>query len=873
MQARERIIYSDSYMLLCEDKITKSKWLLKKIVVTQNSFMAFNSTSKIFNDCDMKIIFNKHEGFYATRDDFIAQTNMEDKEQVGYLSFDFKHLVIFVDLNKKEYHLVGAKSEEAAKKLLTAIIMANRFQEILSYADQMKYPLNPYYLDYIISSCTIPNFFFMIKPSMIANESEELFLKHFLSKGEFIENVQIEGFDMMPDEIEKISIAIVSVPQQQIRQMIIKDCKLSDDGLVAFGRTFRHNSYLKMLCIDKITITDKSLKMFSGIWQYMPFLENVHIINCKQLKGEQYFGGFLNSIAVSLQLELLDLSGNSFSEMTINTFVEEIFNVKNLMIKKLDLSHNCFTPRENWIMFQLYLKSPVKPVMQLVLAPYPIHEAYFNELTAVGKKFQTIIFERVSLTAEEKRKALNPEDLSVCKDIIEEINQCVLFQKTIEDILQVCKKIQSLPFDFPPQYIERLSELIRELINNTYQAEDYYGFEVVYDCSLALGMNKSEGRKKMQSLKNKADQIVEDMNRLVNFQTQEAKLNTLLTDLVNTLVNRDMRGPGVDVILMVKEIRDSFIMSYLGRSIDQQAVENEMMEKEPFFLLESNDALEERSKYIDERQVNSLIGCHPKVADYPKISELTRDRLLKEFFDFNTSQDIVNKASYDRMVFLLVSPKEQTFTVKFKLDYLLGMTKTLIFYRWSLSLKKGTEMNLAEKISYLADKNNTLFVVETQLFKQLTDYKESELKLQQELSDQIQTYPNCQFATASDVQALQSIMDYIPGVLASSKQKLQYDTYKYEHGVAICGLIAPLLQTNFYENQEGYLLHLAELMRFLRGPTKIKADQRAFVASETFLYLIQMLCRPELTLQVVRNGSPFLLSALSSELSFKFYHC
>ena len=624
---------------------------------------------------------------------------MEDKEQVGHLSNDYKFILIFASLIKKEYHLIGCRSEVEAKNLLAAIVFANRYQELISYSNTMSYPLNPYYLEYIINMCNNEGINFVLKPSMISNDKEELFLKHFLSKGEFSELLELQGLKMEQDEVDKISSVIVSIPQHQLKRLEIKSSNLDDDTLLTFARAFRHNSYLRVLSLNHLKISDKSLKFFGSIWQYIPFLDEVHITKCKQIKGEQYFGGFLNSITTSLNLSVLDLSHNSFSEVIISTLAEEILSIKNLQIKTLDLSYNCFTPRENWIIYQLYLKSPVKEIMQLHLSPYPIHEAYFTQLTG-NKRFSTIVFERVSMSSTEKRKILTNEDLVACKEICEDISQCVLFQKNIEDIFAVCKRINDLDFDFPPQYIERLAELIRELVNKSFQFEDFYSFSVCFECSRVLSVNKADGRVKRQGMFLKCEQISEDINRVLNFQFQEIKLNGLFSDLVTKCINNDIRGKGIDLIFYIKELRDSLIISYLNKGIDQKYIENEMMESEPFYILESNDPLEERSKYLDDKSISNLIGIHPKLADYSKISESQRHNLVKEFTEFVPNTDIVQKSFYEKLIFLLITPKETSYVHRFKPDSLLYLSKALIIYRWSLS-KKSTHLLIIVFIRHL----------------------------------------------------------------------------------------------------------------------------------------------------------------------------
>ena len=721
MQARERIVYSDTYMMLCDDKNDKNAWISKKVVVTQMSLMAFNPNSKIFNDCDLKIIFNRHDGFYIPRDEFIRHTNMKDKEQVGYLKKEFKFILCLVTLVKKEYHLIGCLSEDRAKRLLSAISLANRYQEILTESRRMAYQLNPYYLEYVVNLCNQDEVYLTLKPSMVSNEKEEMFSKHFISKGEFVEKLQIENFEMKEAEVDKVAMVIISAPQNQIKNLILRHCLLNDDGMTDFGRALRHNSYLRVLWLDKLSITDKSLKFFGSLWQYMPFLDELRITGCKAIKGEQYLSGFLNSITTSLNLQVLDLSRNSLSDINIPILAEELLNIKNLLIKRVDLSYNCFTSRDNWTLYQYYQQSPMKESTELALAPYPIHQEYFDVLTE-GKRFSTIVFERVSLAGDDKRKVLTNEDLAVCRDLSEEVNQCVLFQKNIEDIQAVCRHIKSLDFDFPPQYVERLSELVRELVSASAQAEDFYGFSICYECSKLLDVNKSESRNRFNNLTIKFDQLTEDINRLLNFRYQEVKLNAVLHELLSKVINQDVRGTGAELLLLIKDRRDTLIVEYAQKGIDNNYIENEMMETEPYYVLESNEPLEERSKFLNDKILSQVIGCHAKLADYEKMSEYARNELIREYTTgehegFSPSTDNVVKTYQDRVIFFLVSPKELMYINKFKPDSLLWMTKALMYYKWSVSVKPCKYIDIKDKVAKICKQQSPAIVSTADCFK------------------------------------------------------------------------------------------------------------------------------------------------------------
>ena len=80
----------------------------------------------------------------------------------------------------------------------------------------------------------------------------------------------------------------------------------------------------------------------------------------------------------------------------------------------------------------------------------------------------TFKFVRNKLFSEEKRHLLTEQDLVTIRELGEEIQQAILNQKTVESIESLTKRIQQLEFDFPPQYVEKLRELLKDLLNVSY---------------------------------------------------------------------------------------------------------------------------------------------------------------------------------------------------------------------------------------------------------------------------------------------------------------------------------------------------------------------------------------------------------------------
>ena len=57
-------------------------------------------------------------------------------------------------------------------------------------------------------------------------------------------------------------------------------------------------------------------------------------------------------------------------------------------------------------------------------------------------------------------------------------------------------RITNIEFDFPPQYVEKLRELLRDFLNISFEEEDFYSFEHAKIAGFKIGISKREVRDK-----------------------------------------------------------------------------------------------------------------------------------------------------------------------------------------------------------------------------------------------------------------------------------------------------------------------------------------------------------------------------------------
>ena len=106
--------------------------------------------------------------------------------------------------------------------------------------------------------------------------------------------------------------------------------------------------------------------------------------------------------------------------------------------------------------------------MRLQIAPYPIYGPLISKLID-NDEVVTLKLARNKLFGEDKRQLLTELDLVTIRELSEEIQQAILNQKTVEQIDQLTRRIEQLEFDFPPQYVEKLRELLKDLLNVSFQ--------------------------------------------------------------------------------------------------------------------------------------------------------------------------------------------------------------------------------------------------------------------------------------------------------------------------------------------------------------------------------------------------------------------
>ena len=100
---------------------------------------------------------------------------------------------------------------------------------------------------------------------MLMNDKEYKILKHLLTRCQLIEHLSFKNLRLNEQEIELVTQIIITLPQHQLKSLRFINCQISDHSLPLLGRLIKHNGFLDYLVFENASITDKSLRFFTGL--------------------------------------------------------------------------------------------------------------------------------------------------------------------------------------------------------------------------------------------------------------------------------------------------------------------------------------------------------------------------------------------------------------------------------------------------------------------------------------------------------------------------------------------------------------------------------------------------------------------------------
>lgn len=191
----------------------------------------------------------------------------------------------------------------------------------------------------------------------------------------------------------------------------------------------------------------------------------------------------------------------------------------------------------------------------MVIKPFPINKKY-HEVLHPKLTSQEVELTRMSIKPADAKYVLNKNEIAHIIELREELESALLKKKSVETIYRICQAISSLNHDFPPQYLENLTQYLRENMSTAEDTSDYYSFNHIADSCEMIKMNRRDFESRVITVQHKTDSFAQSLSRLLNFQVPETQMNAVLDELVDHAIKRCYRGPGVDILFYLKHKRD-----------------------------------------------------------------------------------------------------------------------------------------------------------------------------------------------------------------------------------------------------------------------------------------------------------------------------
>lgn len=819
-------------------------------------------------------MFEGHNAFYVERQDFIQQSGEKDKSRIGELEDAFQFVIVFYHEQAKSYHLLASQAEVDAKTLSRSIQLANRYLEVKKQTAPQEQISVEYFLDWIIESCNFGEKWLKIKQKELETPAKKKLLKNFVTKSVAVDFISFEEINFDIELVKFVSGLITSIPQFQIKGLKFFDSNLDDKLLVKLERAIKHNGFLEELHFEKLKLGDKSFSFFASIWQFLPFLRSFSLKSCSNLVGEIYFSAFLEKLVSDIQLDLLDLSRNHLGEQIITPLVEELFVVKNSGIKELDLSFNNISPRDSWRLYQLYIKSNLQKKMKLKLEPYPIYGPYLMEVLK-NETNCTVVLQRARLGVGDKRRELTKAEIRQTAELREEISQAILLQKSIEDIYSLCKKISDLEFDFPPQHVEKLCELLRDYLNMAEANQDFYSFFYVSECAKMIGLSKSEYLNKQSSFKSKSESLGEELSRILNLELPESQINPMLDQLVVQVMTQDLRGPAVDLLLYIKELRDRKVNEFISKGKDSRAIELALLQEEPYFVIEYDNDFADKTSNIEILEPVDVLSLHPRWINYEVVSMLSREDLIKttRLRAQGGFREYLVKKMKSRALFLLSEPYMQSFKEQ-KIDKLLLLARCVCRARFYLIRKNIEKVSLEDKLSLILKNKNKIKEIETERIKTDREVEEELQQTERNLTQRElhQEKKELGFEIIGDKMLGVAEQDELARRSRASVQKMEVeiDPERYRLGLVINSFIFRICKLDRKNTKEKFYTELLHFLELARGVHEAAQEQKlipkSFIVGEILLSLCKFVVK-----YLGASSHLYITNAIDLLAIFSFY--
>lgn len=580
MFAEDRVLKSGLYMVYFKDRNLKFYWATLNLVVTEKNLIFYLPHSLAFEPEESKMAIIHLEARFLERK---LLNNTAYNRLLDTLPSNYDYLLQINNKNTNTLYLISARDEKAVIKLVKAINLGNSLAVFKENCKQNGFDIHPSVIKWYVKNID-EDLKYVVTKELITAQYYYSTLE-FFRRNSYLNKLSISNVSITIENYSYFIDILSAFPPYQIKELTLKNNNLSSEEFKYLLNGIGHHKFLHKLSIKKNHLEDESLGHFEELWSVTPMLKILRITHNEQLKGKTGLKEFLKSIYVHLDLTELDLSHNSLTFNIMETLISHVFMVEDHTLKVLNLSFNQIQNKQYWKIYQAYSQLPCQPRLQLILKPIPMYGKYIQLVYANIKK-TNIVIERNSINKQKKRTNLTAVEKKTIEELHADIKRFKRENENIERLETICLSIGRLPFEYPPQKIDLVTDSIKELFSLANEDNDHYSYEILMRCANSVGIDTFSYEPHFKVMSLKLRKVIEEVDKLLNFELKESELNEKLDFLVNELVTNDIRGTATDTLLVLKEKRDECVSALLAQNWEPKIVEGGAEEEDPFYILD-----------------------------------------------------------------------------------------------------------------------------------------------------------------------------------------------------------------------------------------------------------------------------------------------
>ncbi|CAD8200742.1 unnamed protein product [Paramecium pentaurelia] len=507
-------------------------------------------------------------------------------------------------LSKQVQYLI-AQNQADNLKFFRSIIVGNAFQKYYTDRNSKKIQLNQNVITWLQDSVT------EVIAKLDCNNENLISTYQILCECNNLVNGLIFRLNLK-EHLKSLQLLLESIKPDQIINLTLKNCNLKSIMIQEIAPILKKRPYLQQLDFSQNSVDDRGIDQIAMLFEKCLDINYINL-SANIIQGkEQYLEIFLLKAGAILNKVSIDLSQNQLNDSSILIIENRIIKDDNCQIININLSYNRYSKDGQMSLFNLFSKK-AKPNLIYKIYPLPYTQNIVEQLFNIKKNNQQeIIFEesqelqgsqarrgqsilkqpqhifqhhptlyqkqtiqfnfppqlpqRHQITFHKKQtKKQLPSNTKVLQEIRNKEEQIlqVLHSNNndppVEEIYQITEEIKTFQYNISHTIVNQLLQMIWSKLNDAILFRDNYSISFLTFSSFNLGMDITIFKEKYVKLSRKLQLIENRINKLLNFQIEESKINKELDDLISLCHRLDIRGTPIDFLLQLKLERETII--------------------------------------------------------------------------------------------------------------------------------------------------------------------------------------------------------------------------------------------------------------------------------------------------------------------------